>query len=58
MTEKEVKELKQLCDGFSSLSETDKQFTLTVSQALLSMQKGGPPPVKTERPGKQKTTNA
>jgi hypothetical protein len=38
MTEKEVQELEYLCNGFSSLSEDHKQFALTVSQALLTMQ--------------------
>jgi hypothetical protein len=38
MTETELRNLERLCKNFSSLTEENKEFTLDVSQALLTVQ--------------------
>jgi hypothetical protein len=41
VTETEARSLERLCAAFSSLTEENKEFTLDVSQALLTMQAPG-----------------
>jgi hypothetical protein len=43
MTENETKELEYLCASFSSLSEDNRQFALTLSKTLLKIQHTRPP---------------
>jgi hypothetical protein len=38
MTETELRNLECLCKDFSALTEENKEFTLDVSQALLTLQ--------------------